>query len=135
VSGEQYRFEGYENGFLLFRGETPLGYLEAGSIRTPSGAEYTATENGAGGIAMRTPDGHSLVEYRESPEPAVRDTASGTEWLLKPDWLRTYTGAVEFTLEDLFIVEYTLEEAQGTVPNRVVLLLGFMMKCPAEDRK
>lgn len=126
-----HAFRPHEGGVLLMRGDTPLGLMDGNLILTPSGASWRVrkTRNGA---VLSGPDGGTVVEYAALPMNAVCDTATGTTWRLRPNWHETGQAAA-FRPSDLFAETYSLEEAQGVVPNRVLLLLAYLMR-PALPR-
>lgn len=64
----------------------------------------------------------------------MRDEKTGLEWDLREDWIRNSIHGeppeMLVYLPYAFAREYSLEEAQGTVPNRVKLLLAWLVTRP-----
>lgn len=116
-----------ERAWLVCAAETPIGAVcDDGRVLTPSGATYTVRE-GRGAARLWSADGKPVVNYDREPILHVKDVASGVVWDLRPNWLEAARGA-ENTLDvaKAFAREYTLEEAQGTAPARVQLLLAYL---------
>jgi hypothetical protein len=114
-------------GWLVAEGNVPIGLLAAvATVRTPSGAEYRVRDG-----RLWPGDGPAVAGYDEDPTPRVTDAASGVAWELKPDWraraLRPGPdGSHTLNIPAAMARDYTLEDAQGTVPARVKLLLAHL---------
>jgi hypothetical protein len=113
----------HNGGWLVAGDDAPIGFIDAeGSIHTPSGAAYAVkVENncrtlvGAGGRAVVTLRGDALT-----------DETSALIWRLRDDWQSVVRNGT-LDLNEVWALPYTLEDAQGTVPNRVKLLLAWVV--------
>jgi hypothetical protein len=88
---------------------------------TPAGATCTVEIQG-GSARLVSADGHAMVVVSGA---TLRDEKTGVEWRVREGWEAAFrNGAIG--LDDIWALPYSLEEAQGTVPNRVKLLLAWM---------
>ena len=120
----------HEDGWLVASGGVPIGFIGPDkTVKTPSGAEYTVRE-GRGAARLWSSEGKPVANYDREPDLHLKDVATGVVWSLRPDWRERVQGDRSLAcirLSEAFAVEYTLEEAQSTVPERVKLLLAYLI--------
>lgn len=111
--------------------DVPIGFITPdGEIVTPSGAAYTV-RGATGQFTLLHCASSALVSLVGQ---TLRDEKTGLEWDLREDWIRNSIHGeppeMLVYLPYAFAREYSLEEAQGTVPNRVKLLLAWLVTRP-----
>jgi hypothetical protein len=113
----------HDGGWLVSGEDAPIGFIgEGGGIVTPSGAAYTVLGTGET-AALMSADGSALATLNAG---VLRDETSGVEWRVRAGW---DAGAKQSKSieDDIWAAPYTLEDAQSTVPNRVRLLLAWIV--------
>ena len=122
MSGGIITLSEQDGGSLVSSDEAPIGFIAPdGTIMAPSGAAYTVQDE-PGRLAMVTADAQALVTLAGT---ILRDAKTGVEWRVRDAWLAAYRDGA-LTLDEIWALPYTLEDAQGTVPNRVKLLLAWI---------
>lgn len=110
-------------GWLVLSGGAPVGFVAGTGIHTPGGAWYAAAPG-----EMRDADGRTVARLGERH---VSDDVSGVTWELKPDWVslaqEAADGSLGLNVWDAFARAYSLEDAQGSVPVRVRLMMAWEM--------
>jgi hypothetical protein len=114
------------DGWLVAEGTVPIGIVTpGGAIRTPSGAEYAVRDR-----RLWPADGPAVAGYDEDA-PSVTDHAGGVTWQLRPNWRAealkpAAEGNHTLDIGSALARDYTLEEAQGTMPARIKLFLASL---------
>lgn len=111
------------DAWLVAEGDVPIGVVTGDVARCPSGAEYTAREG-----RLWPAHGDAVAGYDEDAH-ALTDLKTGVAWELRPDWRAEALkpGPLNNRTLDIGAAlarEYTLEDAGGTMPVRVKLLLA-----------
>ncbi|HEY3268641.1 MAG TPA: hypothetical protein VGM37_17120 [Armatimonadota bacterium] len=113
------RLSRQEGGWVVSGEDAPIGYIaNDGSVITPSGARYAIADG-----KLTSADGRVAAALDAG---GVTDAATHTRWELRPGWTASFTDG-ELALHEAFAREYSLEDAQDTVPARVKLLLASVI--------
>jgi hypothetical protein len=113
----------HDGGWLVSGDDAPIGFINGdGAIHTPSGAAYTV-RTGGGRDALVAADGRIVVTLGGDE---LRDEVSAVVWRLRDDWRSAWRDGTQ-KLDEIWALPYTREDAQGTVPNRVRLLLAWVL--------
>lgn len=119
----------HDGGWLVSSDEAPIGYIASdGGVMTPSGAAYTI-QQAPHGIAMAAADGQAIIRLAGA---SLTDVKTGIEWQVRDGWQAAFRDGT-LNLDEVWALPYTLEDAQGTVPNRVKLMLAWILTRTATE--
>lgn len=121
------------NGWIVAEENVPIGIVSGNTVSCPSGKEYTVRES-----RLWPAGGDAVAGYNEDA-PSVTDLVSGATWELRPNWRAEALKPGPQSNRALDITaalarDYTLEDAEGTMPVRVKLLLAFVATQEAHPR-
>lgn len=116
----------HEGGWLVSSDEAPIGFIATDrSIVTPSGATYSV-QHDTDSVAIVAANAQPVVSLVGM---TLRDEKTGVEWQLNENWRSAFKNEV-IPVDEVWGRQYSIEEAQGTVPNRVKLLLAWLVTQP-----